>query len=171
MTTERNPLPGCTDSLPIFSQVNIIGVDPGPATGLVTLHWPKGVITWPPEIHAYQCDAASAPLLLVMLLQTHRNWVGQMEHFVHGNLPNSPITVALENELADVAENWGLRLARRPMATVKPWASEKRLAAAGLIKAVPAKMVDARAAGRHAVYCAVNGAHLPDPLSKGARAA
>jgi hypothetical protein len=160
-----------TDPLPIFSETNIIGVDPGPATGIVTLHWAPGVITWPPEIRAYQCSAGTAPKLLKLLLEQEVWTAGQIEHFVHGNLPNSPTTVALENELADIAENWGLRLARRPMATVKPWASEKRLAAAGLIRAVPAKMVDARAAGRHAVYCAVNGAHLPDPLSKGARAA
>lgn len=163
---------------PVFSQVNIIGVDPGPATGILTLHWMPGEITWPPEIRAYQCSAGTAPKLLKLLLEQEVWTAGQIEHFVHGNLPNSPTTVALENELADVAENWGLHLARRPMATVKPWASDKRMIAAGAWNkdparesAIPAKMVDSRAAGRHAVYCAVNGAHLPDPLSKGARAA
>jgi hypothetical protein len=155
--------------------INIIGVDPGPATGILTLHWADlPDLWWPPVINAYQCSAATAPGLLNLLLDTYQDdgWTaGQMEHFVHGNLPNSPVTVRLEDELGDVAEAWGLHLTRRPMATVKPWATEKRMKAAGLIAAIPAKMVDCRAAGKHAMQCAVRDADVPDPLSKAGRKA
>ena len=155
--------------------INIIGVDPGPCTGVVTLHWPNGdrYAWWPPVIGAYQCSSESAPRLLGWLLSTHHDegWdAGQIESFVVGNLPPSPTTIRMVSELADVAEAWGLHLTRRPMAAVKPWANENRLKKSGLITAVPAKMVDAIAAGRHALYCAVRDAGVPDPLLRGTKA-
>lgn len=148
--------------------IHIIGVDPGPCTGIAILHWDStaaaGAYTW----HGYQCDAGSARSLLEMLLnQWDGEWTaGEIEHFVHGNLPNSPTTVRLENELAETAEDCGLKLARCPMATVKPWATDKRMTAAGAWATIPAKMVDARAASRHCLYRAVNGGGVPDPLSR-----
>ena len=150
--------------------ISVIGVDPGPASGLVTLHWPNHApadIWGDPVIRAYQCSADSAPGLLLMLLAQHENWTGQIEHFVPSNLPNSPTTVRLENVLAGIAEECGVHLARHPMAAVKPWASDRRMMRAGLWgSAIPAKMVDARAAGRHALYCAVKDAGVPDPMSR-----
>jgi hypothetical protein len=150
--------------------INIIGVDPGPTTGIAILHWSpaardgdKPGVIW----RGYQCDADSASGLLVMMLNLEDVWhAGEIEHFVHGNLPNSPTTVRLENELAEAAEDCGLKLARCPMATVKPWASDKRMTAAGAWATIPAKMVDARAASRHCLYRAVNGGGVPDPLSR-----
>ena len=151
--------------------INVIGVDPGPTTGITTLHWSTklGQAVW----HGYQCDAGSACVLLEMLLREYPGeWAtGEIEHFVHGNLPNSPTTVRLENELAAVAEDFGLKLARKPMAAVKPWASDTRMARAGAWKAIPAKMVDARAAARHCLMAAVHDAGVPDPISRKARAA
>jgi hypothetical protein len=150
--------------------INIIGVDPGPTTGIAILHWSpaardgdKPGVIW----RGYQCDADSASGLLVMMLNLEDVWhAGEVEHFVHGNLPNSPATVRLENELADVALACEVRLARRPMAAVKPWATDKRMTASGAWTAIPAKMVDARAAARHALFCAVHDGKLPDPLSR-----
>jgi hypothetical protein len=145
-----------------------IGVDPGPCTGITTLRWSPGVhplALW----RAYQCDADSAPELLAMLLGQYDWEFGQMEHFVPGNLPSSPVTVKLENQLARIAEDEGVHLARRPMASVKVWASDKRMTAARAWETIPAKMVDARAAGKHCLYSAVHDAGVPDPLSKAAR--
>jgi hypothetical protein len=51
---------------------------------------------------------------------------------------------------------------------VKPWATDKRLTAAGLL-AMTAKMADARDACRHALYTAVHDAGIPDPLSAAGR--
>lgn len=169
-------------TLPIFSQVNIIGVDPGPTTGFAVLNW------YPPEKpdekpkliwHGYQCDAGSARSLLEHLLSDwDGEWTaGETEHFVPSNLPGSPTTVRMENALAEVALDAGLTLARKPMAAVKPWATDKRMIASGAWNSqpekslIPAKMVDARAAARHCLMAAVNGGSVPDPLSKGARAA
>jgi hypothetical protein len=51
---------------------------------------------------------------------------------------------------------------------VKPWATDERLAAAGLLD--PTKgMRHARDAARHALFCAVRDFGLPDPLSAKAR--
>jgi hypothetical protein len=155
--------------------INIIGVDPGPASGITTLHWshdpgePKPVIIW----RAYQCNAGSARSLLELILHTWEGeWAGgQIEHFVPSNLPGSPTTVRLENELAEAAADQGVPLMRKPMASVKTWASDRRMTAARAWAAIPAKMVDARAAGKHGLYCAVSGGHIPDPLSKAGRLA
>ena len=158
--------------------LHVIGVDPGPTTGITTLHWKAQENEKPPIIwHGYQCDAGSASGLLMLLLHDWEGaWTaGQIEHFVHGNLPNSPTTVRLENELAAVAEDFGLKLARRPMAAVKPWASDTRMIKAGAWASdpaksvIPAKMVDARAAARHCLMAAVHDAGVPDPLSRKGR--
>ena len=56
---------------------------------------------------------------------------------------------------------WSLR----PAATVKPWATDKRLDAAGLL-APTAGMRHSRDAARHALYAAVHAGLMRDPLSK-----
>jgi hypothetical protein len=156
--------------------IHVIGVDPGPTTGIAVLQWSRGgepdarpSVIW----RGYQCDAASAPWLLDVILRRSKVWdAGQEEHFVHGNLPDSPTTTRMEDELAAVAADNGLKLAARPMASVKPWASDKRMIAARAWhtipekSTIPAKMVDARAAAKHCLFCAVHDAGVPDPLSR-----
>lgn len=53
----------------------------------------------------------------------------------------------------------------RAAAAVKPWATDERLDAAGLLEAC-AGMRHAKDAARHALYAAVNAGLMPDPLSK-----
>jgi hypothetical protein len=152
--------------------LNVAGVDPGPTTGIVTLHWATHPGWKLAEIHAYQCGAASAVKLLGLLLDEYGDsWAaGGIEKFVGGNLPDSPVTRRLVAELRAVAAERGLVLVARPAATVKPWASDRRLTAAGIWPTVPKKMLDARSAAQIALYSACADAGIPDPLSKKAKA-
>ncbi|TDB80191.1 hypothetical protein E1091_19330 [Micromonospora fluostatini] len=61
------------------------------------------------------------------------------------------------------------RVYARSAAEVKPWATDLRLAAAGLLDLTKG-MRHARDAARHALYCAVRDLGLADPLSRRAGA-
>ncbi|MCL2781625.1 MAG: hypothetical protein FWD74_09115, partial [Actinomycetia bacterium] len=69
--------------------------------------------------------------------------------------------VALVRELARERD---AALAARSAATVKLWAADKRLAAAGWLRATEG-MPHARDAARHALFAAVAAGVVPDPLS------
>jgi hypothetical protein len=152
--------------------INVIGVDPGPTTGIAILHWRAGdhgakpLAVW----HGYQCDAGSAKDLLRDLLRLgDEDWYGEIEHFVPSKLPGSPVTVQLEDELSAVAESCGVHLDKKPMASVKPWCSARRMEASRAWATIPVKMVDARAAAKHCLYRAVGAAGVLDPLTRGGR--
>lgn len=156
----------------------VIGVDPGLTTGLMALrfdndrlaadpiavqiHGPAGVL---PFVHSLLAkpDADARPALIAV------------EQFVVGGratrsrYPNAgkatrDLVAALQdlNRLPLVGE-----VAVRPAATVKPWATDHRLEAAGLLEAC-AGMGHARDAARHALYAAVRSGIGTDPLSKAA---
>lgn len=161
--------------------INVIGIDPGPATGIVTLSWPSDVyaVWWPPAVRAYQCNADAAPVLLEWLLTTQpAAWAaGGIEEFRRGRRAShltqprdGKITADLVVTLREVARSHELVLACRPAATVKPWANDHRFTAAGLAGIIPAKMKDAVSAGQQAMYAACHDAGVPDPLSRRPRA-
>jgi hypothetical protein len=62
----------------------------------------------------------------------------------------------------------GARWFQRPAAHVKPWATDERLEAAGLLEATKG-MRHARDAARHALFAACKDGGIPDPLSKRSR--
>jgi hypothetical protein len=62
-----------------------------------------------------------------------------------------------------------VRVVLRSAAEVKPWATDTRLEAAGLLSACTG-MRHARDAARHALFAAVKDAGAPDPLSRKASA-
>ncbi len=68
-------------------------------------------------------------------------------------------------ELSALAADRGVKLAVRHSSAVFPWATDKRLRAAGLYEATTG-LVHARAASRHALFAAVHDGGLPDPLSR-----
>lgn len=151
-----------------------LGIDPGPVPGFFLALWRPGErqCEW---ARAYQCDAISAPGLLSMILTTFGSQVtcGQIEEFrtlggagTRGRYAS--VTRQMVTELTAIAADREVKLAVRHSSAVFPWASDKRLKAAGLYEATTA-LKDARAASRHCLFAAVHDGGLPDPLSKTSR--
>jgi hypothetical protein len=155
------------------------GIDPGVCTGIAIMQWTEpgaGLISKRPvRMNLVQCAHASAADVLDALLRgveypeggTRR--VAQIEKFVTGNRAGSKgeeadVVRELIPELTHVLEAHGYRVKERPAADVKPWASEKRLAAAG-VPIMKTKLKDATDAARHAIFCAVRDGHAKDPLA------
>ena len=73
-------------------------------------------------------------------------------------------TADLAAALAGLIERRGRRVVQRAAAEVKPWATDARLDAAGLLD-VTKGMPHARDACRHALFAGVRDGRMPDPLS------
>lgn len=156
---------------------HVIGIDPGPIPGIVHLALRAGGRNL--DIDVIQCSESTAPLLLWALLDSAR-FVGgtapaivAIEKFVVGRASmrsgrSGGVTRDLVGKLIREAEDQqNVKVLQRTAAQVKPWATDTRLEAAGLLEATKG-MRHARDAARHALFCAVHDAGVPDPLSKGA---
>lgn len=156
--------------------VRVIGVDPGPTPGLVRLDFAPDPFRLT-GFQVVQCNAQALHGVYALLHgdnPMNANTFVQVERFVVGRasmrggaagaLTRDQIG-ALERYSADwMAVSWR----QRPAGNVKPWATDERLAATPLLEATKG-MQHARDAARHALYCAVHDARMPDPLSKTAR--
>lgn len=150
-----------------------IGIDPGPVPGMVHLHVRGRRL----DVDVVQCTNRTAPLLLWALLDSGRSLqerapaVVALERFVVGRgsmktAAAGEVTRTLIGKLEREAEDQpNVVVVRRSAAQVKPWATDERLEAAGLLEATKG-MRHARDAARHALYAAVHDGGLPDPLSK-----
>jgi hypothetical protein len=155
---EPLPVLRAGDVLPRPS-LNVLGVDPGSTTGLCLLG--DG-----PHM-AFSCNYAAAVPLAMWLIEVcggpeHVHCVG--EAFAPGRgagarQQGAAVTRALITQLDGMA-TWRWRTASE----VKPWATDKRLAVAGLLE-LTSKMRDARDAARHALFSACRDLGQPDPLS------
>lgn len=166
-----------------MTELRCIGIDPGPTPGFVVLHYfglpdsPRRAV-----VDVVQCSHKITPLLFDTILDSNhgaRTVVG-IESFIVGRRAGrsssakaGAITRNLIGELERVwAETnylpersyWYARTASR----VKPWATDQRLEAAGLLAATKG-MRHSRDAARHALYAAVKDGGIPDPLSKAGR--
>lgn len=154
----------------------VIGIDPGPTPGVVALVYSGEKLT---DAYAAQVDHRLAATYLDRLIEEFPNvniYVG-MEQFVigrrsgrsssakAGQITRSLIGL-LEAQLLDDNEVQLVKL--RSASVVKTWATDQRLAKAGLIAATVG-MTHARDAARHALFTAVADAGVPDPLSRRAR--
>lgn len=154
-----------------MTAVCALGIDPGPVPGYCLAIWEtrEQKIAW---ARAFQCDAGSAVLLLDMLLDEYGDAVtcGQVEEFRtqgHGAGTRGKAAGITRSQvilLTALAADRGLTLAVRHSSAVFPWCSDKRLKTAGLYEATAA-LPHARAASRHALFCAVHDGGLRDPLS------
>lgn len=157
----------------------VIGVDPGPTPGIVVLGLEDGRNLVDPSV--FQCDPASGLWVVTESLASSTvAWdlkVLQVERFVVSNRAarsSSPaagrITRDLIGQLQGIGELAGARVLVRSAAEVKPWATDTRLDAAGLLAGTKG-MPHARDAARHALFASVRDAGAPDPLSKRVRVA
>jgi hypothetical protein len=158
----------------------VIGIDPGPVAGVVRLELDRlsGLLAQFVGAEALQVTPGLVDDVVGVLGQ--RDSVGNapaiaVERFVAGpraarsSTPKAGrVTAELVTLVADLAARQGLRFHARSAALVKPWATDARLAAAGLL-APTTGMRHARDAARHALFCAVKDYGLPDPLSAGSR--
>lgn len=154
----------------------VIGIDPGPTPGLVELVYAGEKLI---DVYVLQCDHRLAAGSLVRLLTEHPNvntYVG-IEQFVIGRRSGrstsakaGAITRSLIGDLqAQALADDQVQLVRlRSASVVKTWATDVRLAKAGLIAATVG-MTHARDAARHALFTAVQDAGVPDPLSRRTR--
>lgn len=149
-----------------------LGLDPGGTTGICLAAWQPGK----PEavsVLARQCPRAEAAEVLGQMLA---GWglevtCAQIEDFrvsrraARIRRAHSTGTAELVADLRDALRLPGIRVYVRPASDGKPWASDKRLKAAGLLD-VTRGLPHARDAARHALYTAHFDGLLPDPLSK-----
>lgn len=159
----------------IGSIVCVFGIDPGPTTGIFQLDYSNGLLLSKTRL---QADAEDAEFVLEMLLAWYANnadvvkrFAG-IEKFVTGHSAGTRgkkagLTRQFEVLLAERLQSWGAKVAVRPTAIVKPWATDKRLIEAGLVgaSALHGKARDTYDAGRHALYAAVHDAGMKDPLA------
>lgn len=155
----------------------VIGVDPGVTTGLATFGFGFGpAITRP---RALQCShdwtlelverelaegVRSARVVLAVERFVIRARAARSATPVAGE-----ITRKLIGDLQTLGEQYGARTVLHSAADVKPWGTDRRLDAAGLL-APCVGMGHARDAARHALFSAVQTAGLPDPLTLRTRA-
>lgn len=148
----------------------VLGIDPGPVVGLVGLRITPDLEIHP-RVHVIQCSANVLDQVLHginppdLLVAVERFVVGPRA--ARSNAPSAGrVAVHVVGMLADRSRvDRGYRYIARSAAEVKPWATDTRLAAAGLLE--PTKgMRHARDAARHALFAAVKDCGAIDPLSK-----
>lgn len=164
-----------------------IGVDPGPTTGICFLDFCDGLLVGKTVL---QVDGASAAIVLKGMITAYYTEfpggvnigrrAGSVEKFVTGTSAGSrgkaaDVTRELVMECAEALEMFGYPVRIRPAADVKPWASNKRLAAGlGLKeKDLTDSLRHGWDAGRHCLFGAREAGIIADPLRslRGARPA
>lgn len=138
----------------------VIGIDPGPTPGIVVLEVHDGKLT---DRQAVQCTAGALYDVLNGL-DAHLARVIAVERFVVRGRANAAQTLT-RDQVANLSAHHEGRAVLRSASEVKPWATDVRLAHAGLLEATKG-MRHARDAARHALFAAVKHGGLPDPLSR-----
>jgi hypothetical protein len=158
----------------------ILGIDPGPIPGVCRLQlgtWNAGKGVELVGVEALQVSPGLIEPILDMLTRDDGTVTVAIERFVVGNRAGRSATASAGNTTRDMvgmvtawasttfSGTWNQRtLHSRSASEVKPWATDKRLQAAGLLDPTHG-MRHARDAARHALFCAVKDHGLPDPLS------
>jgi hypothetical protein len=153
----------------------VIGIDPGPVPGIVRLLLLRTDTTALLDAQALQVTRGVLPEALSGLSRRSHHAVA-LERFVVGRRAGRSTTpeagIATRNMIGEVVA-WArdrCPVHLRSASEVKPWATDARLEAAGLLELTKG-MRHARDAARHALFCAVRDYGLPDPLSSSWRAA
>lgn len=154
--------------------IYVIGIDPGPTPGLVGLHVTENRAPKLMNVDVVQCSESALIHVLNGLWDCQGSTIRlAVERFVVGSRAGRSRTASAgadTRKLVLEIDRWaGLHALTLPVirtaTAVKPWATDARLAAAGLT--LPTQgMRHARDAARHALFSAVKDHGLPDPLSK-----
>lgn len=146
----------------------VIGIDPGPIVGAALIRLDTD---HPIEAEAAQITAGGLWALLDGWHGAYPVVAVAAERFVVGPRAaksSTPRGGAQAREVLVALSYWAKAAkvvhVERSAAEVKPWATDRRLDAAGLLEATKG-MRHARDAARHALFCAVKGFGLTDPLS------
>lgn len=146
-----------------------LGEDPGPSTGIALLNLEDGCS---PEWTVFQVNGFGANWLLAELCRTYAPRAVEYEEFVVSNRAGTKGKAAQETRII-AANVSGIALSNcrrvppvfvvaRRATDVFGWATDKRLEMSGFPWGP--KFKDARAAGKHALYCAVRDGKEHDPL-------
>jgi hypothetical protein len=151
----------------------VVGVDPGPVAGVVELVVDHEAARLSAPVDVVQCCAPALPRVLDGLVRRAASLVVvATEGFVVSSRAarsSTPRAGKAARETLALVAGWVderhipyIRYVERGAAEVKPWATDTRLTAAGLLE--PTKgMRHARDAARHALFTAVRECGLPDP--------
>lgn len=156
--------------------VSVIGADPGQSAGLSFIDYADRKIVGSMQL---QVDGKSAHVVLEAVLARYYSntdvvvrRLAQVEAFITGQSAGTKGQPAEETrqqafKLAEVLQLWGYSVQMRKKADIfkkdgTGWASDKRLKAADLLR--PPENRHANDGSRHALYCAVHDAFMPDPL-------
>lgn len=137
----------------------VIGIDPGPTPGIVVLHTEDHRLV---DVDVLQCSANTLWSVLAVVHGVSAD-VLAVERFVSRGRASAEqrLTGDQVAQLQQLHHGAVLRSASE----VKPWATDTRLDAAGLLEATKG-MRHAKDAARHALYAAVKADLLADPLSR-----
>lgn len=148
--------------------IRVLGIDPGGTTGLAVLGFADGLkvlsafgqIT---DRDTLMTTVATSFLSTVDLVAIEKFVVSRRSGRSSSAQTGEQARLIIGG-VAQLCREHGVRFVQRPAGTVKPWATDRRLDAAGLL--APTKgLGHARDAARHALYAAVRDLGLPDPLS------
>lgn len=147
-----------------------LGGDPGGTTGLFLGGWRDGQKRPPVLARAWSCDAGAAPELLEWILGDYGAMITVAGFEAYDARKNARGMTAkamyeLTSALVAAVAGAGIPVVTRPPSMVKPWATDRRLSAAGVLD-LTGKMPDARDASRHSLYAASKDGGLRDPLSR-----
>jgi hypothetical protein len=162
--------------------LTIIGVDPGVTTGIAVLDYSEIINARDPKVlqliatpELYQCQPMGAIRLVRTMFDAqlyagaYATIVLSIERFIegkHSNTAEGNATREVVGILTALAEGYGQLVSAvhtNRAADVKPWATDRRLEAAGVPD--PKGFRHARDAARHALYAGVRAHNVPDPLS------
>lgn len=150
-----------------------LGGDPGDTAGLFMGWWSRAARKLT-DYRSWQCASNGALELLRWVLDDwgHAIDAAGIEDFrsgpkagrLHGTKASS--TASSVTAMASMLAGAGIAVSVRPAGTVKTWATDSRLKAAGLIEATSGMPKHARDAARQSLFTACSDLGLRDPLSK-----
>jgi hypothetical protein len=164
--------------------VSVVGADPGPTSGVCLLDYDLDAPTGdrkPALVTMFQADDEYVLAVLEAVLRDRtddrviKRFAG-VEAFRSRRSAGSTGKDAETTRqgvmtLTETLQLYGYKVKIRPAGDVKPWATDKRLVAAGMkgSAGIHGKSRDAYDGGRQAIYCARWDAFMKDPLQKETR--
>ncbi|SOD72748.1 hypothetical protein SAMN05892883_2094 [Jatrophihabitans sp. GAS493] len=149
----------------------VVGADPGMTTGLFHFTVEDGTITHPVAIQIHGHEGV-VPLVrcLISRREPGDGLLLAVEQFIVGgraHRSSTPGAGKITRDLIGALLDLDTDAVVHPAGHVKPWATDRMLEAAGLLKPCD-QMRHAKDAARHALFAAVAGGLVRNPLSKAA---